>query len=267
VYLQEERWDFIKVQSSVAAEMKVRGQTKSAQEAKNRTRVLIVNSHPITRTGLAHMINDQPDLVLCDEAGNAAKVLDALNTNKPDLVLSELTLPDKSALELIKDIKAMRPELPVLVISMHDESLYAERVLRAGARGYIMKDASGEELMHAIRSVLNGEIYVTKKISSHVLETFSGGTTASSVRSSIEQLSDREFEVFELIGLGLSACKIAQRLSLSAKTVDAHRAKIKRKLHIKSASELISFAARWLTSRGGGSRGVSSEAASQTTEI
>jgi DNA-binding NarL/FixJ family response regulator len=244
----------MKVQSSVAAEMGVRGQTKSAREARTRTRVLIVNSHPITRLGLVDLINDQPDLVVCDEGGNAGEALDALNTNKPNLVLSEVALPDKSGLELIKDIKAMRPELPVLVVSMHDESLYAERVLRAGARGYIMKDATGGELMHAIRQVLSGKIYVSKKISSHVLETFSGTATASSVRSSIERLSDREFEVFELIGLGLSASKIARRLNLSAKTVDAHRAKIKEKLHINSASELISFAARWLTSRGERSR-------------
>ena len=245
----------MKVQSCDPAEMKVQLQTKSAQEGRTRTRVLIVNGHPITRLGLTELINDQPDLVVCDEAGNAAKALNALNTNKPNLVLSEVALPDKSGLELIKDIKAMRPGLPVLVISVHDESLYAERVLHAGARGYIMKDATGEELMHAIRHVLSGKVYVSEKISSHLLETYSAGTTTPLVSSSIAQLSDRESEVFELIGQGLSARKLAKRLNLSVKTVDAHRAKIKEKLHIKSASELISFAARWLTSRGGEERG------------
>jgi len=255
----------MKPQSSVATEMKVRGQTESAQDARNRTRVLIVNGHPITRLGLAHLINDQPDLVVCDEAGDAAEALEALNRNRPKLLLSEIALLDKSGLELIKDIKAMRPGLPVLVISAHDESLYAERALQAGARGYIMKDATGKELMHAIRTVLNGKVYLSKAISSHALEASSGGTATSSKRSWIEQLSDREFEVFELIGLGLSVNKIAGRLSLSAKTVDAHRAKIKKKLHIKSASELVSFAARWLTSSGGGSRGPFSRANDETS--
>jgi DNA-binding NarL/FixJ family response regulator len=213
--------------------------------------VLIVNSHPITRMGLAQLINDQPDLVVCDEAGDAASALKTVKKNGLNLVLSEIGLPDKSGLELIKEIKAMRPGLPVLVISMHDESLYAERALHAGARGYIMKDATGEQLMDAIRQVLSGKMYVSKKISSRVVEAFSGGSSASSARLSVEQLSDREFQVFELIGLGLSTSKIARRLSLSAKTVNAHRAQIKKKLHIKTASELISFAARWLTSRGG----------------
>jgi len=148
----------------------------------------------------------------------------------------------------------MHPGLPVLVFSMHDESLYAERALQAGARGYIMKDATGEELMHAIRQVLSGKVYVSKKMSSRVLEAFSGRGSASSARLSIGQLSDREFQVFELLGLGLSTSKIARKLSLSAKTVNAHRVQIKKKLHIKSASELISFAGRWLTSRGGEER-------------
>jgi DNA-binding NarL/FixJ family response regulator len=247
----------MKAKSSVAAEMKE--QIKSPQGPGNQTQVLIVNGHPITRMGLAHLINAQPDLVVCDEAGNAAHALEALNRNRPDLVLSELALPDKSGLELISDIKAMRSELPVLVVSMHDESLYAERALQAGARGYIMKDATGEQLMHAIRQVLSGKIYVSKKISSHLLKAPSDGSSTSSARSSVEQLSDREFEVFKLIGLGLSTSEIARRLSLSAKTVDAHRAKIKEKLYIKSASELISFAARWLISRGAGAEGPSSQ--------
>jgi DNA-binding NarL/FixJ family response regulator len=200
--------------------------------------------------GLAQLINDQPDLVVCDEAGDAASALETLKENGANLVLSEIALPDKSGLELIRDIKAMRPGLPVLVISMHDESLYAERALHAGARGYIMKDATGEQLMDAIRQVLSGKMYVSKKISSHVVEAFSGGSSASSTRLSVEQLSAREFQVFELIGQGLSTSKIARRLSLSVKTVNAHRVQIKKKLHIKTAPELISFAARWLTSRG-----------------
>ena len=217
---------------------------------RQRTRVLIVDDHPMTRAGLAHVINHQPDLVVCGEAENAAEALDALNTSAPDLVLVDITLPGKSGLELIKDVKAIHPGLPILVISMHDESLYAERVLRAGARGYITKHEGGEKLMQAIRHVLSGQIYVSEKMSAHILEIFSN-RQALPVRSSIAQLSDREFEVFELLGEGLSGHEIAGRLHLSAKTVDAHRANIKSKLIIKTTSELISFAARWMEHRTG----------------
>ena len=221
---------------------------KTTKRATKRTRVLIVDDHPMTRAGLVHLIDHQPDLAICGEAENAAKALSAVAASEPDLVLADITLPGKSGLELIKDIKAMRPGLPVLVISMHDESLYADRVLRAGARGYITKHEGGEKLMQAIRRVLSGKIYVSETMSTHILEIFSGGQAAAE-RSSIAQLSDREFEVFELIGEGLSGHKIAARLHLSAKTVDAHRANIKEKLDIKTTSELISFAARWMAYR------------------
>jgi DNA-binding NarL/FixJ family response regulator len=219
-----------------------------ANPAANRTRVLIVDDHPMTRAGLVHVINHQPDLVVCCEAENAAEALDAVDACRPDLVLADITLPGKSGLELIKDIKAIRPELPILVISMHDESLYAERVLRAGARGYITKQEGGEKLMQAVRHVLSGQIYVSEKMSAHILERFSGGQAAP-VCSLVAQLSDREFGVFELLGQGLSAHEIAARLHISTKTVDAHRANIKAKLAIKTTSELISYAARWIEHR------------------
>jgi DNA-binding NarL/FixJ family response regulator len=219
-----------------------------ANPTTNRMRVLIVDDHPMTRAGLVHVINHEPDLVVCAEAENAANALDAVYAFEPDLVLADITLPGKSGLELVKDIKAIRPGLPILVISMHDESLYAERVLRAGARGYITKHEGGKKLMQAIRHVLSGQIYVSEKMSAQILETFSGGHAAS-VRSLIAQLSDREFEVFELLGEGLSARAIAERLHLSTKTVDVHRANIKAKLVIKTASELISYAARWIEHR------------------
>jgi DNA-binding NarL/FixJ family response regulator len=219
-----------------------------ANPATNRTRVLIVDDHPMTRAGLVHVINHQPDLVICGEAENAAEALDAVGARRPDLVLADITLPGKSGLELIKDIKAIRPELPILVISMHDESLYAERVLRAGARGYITKQEGGEKLLQAVRHVLSGQIYVSEKMSAHILERFSGGQAAP-VCSLVAQLSDREFGVFELLGKGLSAHQIAARLHISTKTVDAHRANIKAKLVIKTTSELISYAARWIEHR------------------
>ena len=211
----------------------------------NRKRVLIVDDHPITRSGLVQLINSQPDLEVCGEAGNAANALSALDACDPDLAIVDITLPDKNGLELIKDIRALRPGLPILVISMHEESLYAERVLRAGARGYVMKREGGEKLMQAIRQVAKGKISLSERMSGQILELFSGREPRRQ-RSRIEQLSDREFEVFELIGAGLSAREIAAKLHLSAKTVQAHRANIMRKLQVKSVSKLVSYSARWM---------------------
>ena len=209
-----------------------------------KTRILIVDDHPMTRAGLVHLINHQPEMVVDGEAEDAAQALDLVASKRPDLMLIDITLPGKSGLELIKDVKAMFPDLPMLVLSMHDESLYADRVLRAGARGYITKHEGGDKLMGAIRHVLNGRIYVSESMSAHILEIFSGGQ-AGIDRSSIQKLSDREFEVFEALGEGLSSHQIAKKLHLSAKTVDAHRANIKTKLKINTAAELISFSARW----------------------
>jgi len=223
--------------------MKRKKQTPPAQK-----RILLVDDHPMTRNGIAEWIRREPDFTVCAEAESAEQALDAVSKSKPDLVLTDITLPGKSGVEFIKDLHAMRPELPVLVVSMHDESLYAERVLRVGARGYIMKHEGGDKLMEAIRRVVSGQIYVSEKMSARILEVFSGRRPTP--RSSIEQLSDREFEVFQLIGQGLSTHEVANRLHLSAKTVDAHRASIKDKLEIKSMSELISYAARWLAQEG-----------------
>jgi DNA-binding NarL/FixJ family response regulator len=193
---------------------------------------------------LVHLINHQPEMVVDGEAEDAGQALDLLASKRPDLMLIDITLPGKSGLELIKDVKAMHPDLPMLVLSMHDESLYADRVLRAGARGYISKHEGGDKLMGAIRHVLSGRIYVSESMSAHILEIFSGGQTGID-RSSIQKLSDREFEVFEALGEGLSSHEIAKKLHLSAKTVDAHRANIKTKLKINTTAELISFSARW----------------------
>ncbi len=214
-----------------------------------KTRILIVDDHPMTRSGLAYLINHQTDMLICCEAENAAGALEGVTRTKPDLVLTDFALPDRNGLELIKDIKALQPRLPVLVISMHEETLYAERVLRAGARGYITKEEGGEKLMQAIRHVLRGAIYVSDTMSARILEIFSGGQTRKE-RSPVEELSDREFEIFELLGDGLSTQQIAAKLHLSMKTVDAHRANIKEKLKLRTTSELISFAARWTASTG-----------------
>ena len=158
-------------------------------------------------------------------------------------------MPDKNGLELIKDIRSLRPELPILVVSMHDEMIYAERVLRAGGRGYIMKQEGGEKFIRAIRQVLAGQIFVSDKMSSRILEIFSGGNKKSE-NSPVARLSDREFEVFQLIGHGKGTREIAAQLNLSVKTVEVHRANIKEKLNLKTATELVRYAVRWADSEG-----------------
>jgi DNA-binding NarL/FixJ family response regulator len=216
--------------------------------ASRRTQILIVDDHPMMRQGLAQLIGLEPDLAVCGEAENAGGALDAIGTLKPDLVLADISLPGKNGLELIKDFQTIQPGLPVLVISMHDESLYAERVLRAGGRGYIMKQEGGKKLMQAIRQVLDGKIYVSDKMSANILEIFSG-RRAGTESSPLEKLTDREFEIFQLIGQGQGTREIAEKLHLSVKTVDAHRANIKTKLKLNSATELVRFAVRWAESR------------------
>lgn len=214
-----------------------------------KTRILVVDDHPMMRQGLAALINNEPDLVICCEAENAAEAMEAIAEKKPDMVLADITLPDKSGLELIKDIQALHPGMRVLVISMHDESLYAERVLRAGGRGYIMKQEGGKRLMEGIRQVLAGQIYVSEKMSRRILEIFSGQNVGSSGSSPVEKLTDREFEVFEHIGAGKSTRDIAEKLHLSVKTVEVHRLHIKDKLALRTAPELIRYAVRWVESR------------------
>jgi len=212
--------------------------------AKLRKRILIVDDHPMMRQGLAQLINSEPDLTVCCEADTARQAFDAIARGQPDLALVDISLPDKSGLELIKDLRAIHPDLRVLVVSMHDESLYAERVLRAGGRGYVMKQEGGKKLMEAIRHVLSGQIYVSEKMSARILEIFSGGRRDSS-GSPIGQLTDREFEVFQRIGQGKGTREIAEHLHLSVKTVEVYRAKIKEKLGIKNATDLVRFAVRW----------------------
>ncbi len=211
-------------------------------------RVLIVDDHPMMRQGLAQLINGEPDLVVCCEADTATQAVDLIVQNKPDLVLADISLPDKNGLELIKDVHVRDPEILILVVSMHDESLYAERVLRAGARGYVMKQEGGKKLMQAIRVVLSGQIYVSEKMSAKILEIFSGRRSKGG--SPIERLSDREFEVFQLIGEGKGTRDIAGHLHLSVKTVEVHRANIKEKLNLRSATDLVHYAVRWMEAQG-----------------
>ncbi|MBL9167035.1 MAG: response regulator transcription factor [Verrucomicrobiales bacterium] len=216
---------------------------------KARHRILILDDHPIMRQGLAQLLAHEPDLQVCGEANEAREALANIPKTLPDLLLADLSLPDRSGLELIKDLQLQFPELKVLVLSMHDESLYAERVLRAGGRGYVMKQEGGRKLLEAIRKVLDGHIYVSEKIAGKILEIFAGRRQQAAT-SPVELLTDRELEVFQLIGQGLSTQAIASRLSVSVKTVEVHRVNIKSKLQLATLPELVHQAVRWVESKG-----------------
>lgn len=205
-----------------------------------RKSLVIVDDHPTTREGLRAVINREPDLAVCGEAENARQAMEAIEKLAPDLVLLDISMPGKSGLELVKDIKALHPHLAVLAVSMHEETLYAERMLRAGAGGYITKQQPPEELVKAIRQVLDNHVYLSPQASERLLQRFSGQPQAN--RSPLELLTDREFEVFQLIGQGKTPKEIARHLHLSAKTVAVHNANIRQKLNLKSTSQLIRFA-------------------------
>jgi DNA-binding NarL/FixJ family response regulator len=216
--------------------------------AQARARILIVDDHPMMREGLAQLIAHQPDMTVCGESGDAGDALEKVRLLKPSLVLADITLPGRNGLELIKDIQALDAGICVLVISMHDESFYAERVLRAGGRGYVMKQEGGKKIMEAIRQVAAGRIAVSEKMSARILEVFSGRRSGDS-KSAVENLTDREFEVFQLIGQGMGTKDLAAQLHVSPKTIEVHRANIKAKLEVASMAELIRYAVRWVESQ------------------
>ena len=207
-------------------------------------RVFLVDDHPMMRDGMCRLIDSEPGLMCCGGAQSAEEAISGIPRCRPDLVITDITLPQRSGLDLIKDLAAMEPDLPVFVYSMHDEAFYAERALRAGARGYLMKEAGSEKMLAAIRQVLAGEISVSPKISAKILTLFSSPKARGS-QSPIEKLTDREFDVFKLIGEGKSTKEIAQQLHLSHKTVAVHRGHIKEKLELTSSAELVHQAIRW----------------------
>ena len=217
-------------------------------EKRPRTRILLVDDHPFMRAGLAQLINRQPDMEVGGEAGNPGEASRELARSRTDLVLTGIVMSGRSGIEFIKDLQAQYPELPIMVISMHDELMYAERVLRAGARGYIMKEAGGENLLAALRLVIGGQIYVSPRMATKVLADLSVRRPRGSA-SPIEALTDREFEVFRFIGLGRSTREIADQLHLSPKTVDVHRSHIREKLGLKGSTELVRHAVRWIESQ------------------
>lgn len=197
------------------------------------------------------LIASEPDLEVCGEAESGPEAVAKVEKTCPDLAVVDLSLKDSSGLELIKDLRSLRPDLPVLALSMHDESVYAERVLRAGGRGYIMKQEGGQRVMTAIRQVLSGKVYVSEKMAARILELFSGTRSEAAV-SPVERLSDREFEIFELIGQGKGTREIAGLLRLSVKTVEVHRGHIKDKLGLKDGTALVHHAVRWVESQQSG---------------
>jgi DNA-binding NarL/FixJ family response regulator len=196
------------------------------------------------REGLTQLIGQEDDLAVCGEAFDAAGAVKAIGNLMPDIVIVDVSLKDSSGIELIKDIRVRWPNLPVLVFSVHDESLYAERILRAGARGYVTKAEAAAKLIEGIRRVLDGDVYVSEMISSKMLSRMVGASRDTSAFP-LDTLTDREFEVFELIGKGLQGRQIAETLHLSVKTVAAHREHIKKKLNFASATELLAYAIRW----------------------
>lgn len=211
----------------------------------DRTRVFIVDDHPIVRQGLAQILNQEQDLMVCGEAEEAQHALAAIAELQPDLVLVDLSLKGSSGLDLIRTLRTRQSTLPILVVSMHDESLYVERVLRAGARGYIMKQEATDTMMHAIRRVLQGEIYVSDKMMTKLLGRLLCDTVDTGA-SALERLSNRELEVLRMIGEGHGTRHIAAVLHVSVKTVESHRAHIKEKLQLKDTVELVRYAMQWV---------------------
>jgi len=209
--------------------------------------VLIVDDHPVVRQGLAQLINQEQDLEVRGYAEDAHAAMQAIKDVRPDMVIVDISLKDTSGMDLIKDMKIQFPNLPILTLSMHDESLYAERALRAGARGYIMKHEATERVITAIRRVLAGEIYVSDSMAAKMVSKLATGAAPRSA-SPVESLSDRELEVFRLIGEGHKTREVADKLHLSVKTIETYRAHIKEKLAFRDGNELFRFAVEWVNS-------------------
>ena len=212
------------------------------------SKILIVDDHPVLREGIVHVLEGEDDLTVCGEAGSAEEALSLVGSTKPDLVLTDLGLPGKSGLELIKDLQALDSEIPVLVMSMHDELIYAERVLRAGGRGYVMKEAGSDLIVDAIRSVLDGRAFASQAVANHFLDALSSTPGSRKSNFPLGRLTDRELEVFERIGHGENTKKVAEALNISPRTIDAHRAHIREKLGFEDSTQLALYAVRWVES-------------------
>lgn len=211
-------------------------------------KIIIVDDHPIVRRGLTQLVSHEKDLVVCAQAEDAETAMQQVKEFQPEMVIIDISLEKTSGLELIKEINLQYPDIRTLALSMHDEFLYAERALRSGARGYIMKQAATENVVTAIRKILAGEIYVSDRMSEKMMNKLIGGGPEISA-SVIERLSDRELDVFLLIGGGFSTRQIAEKLELSIKTIETYRAHIKEKLNLADAAELLQYAIQWVNSQ------------------
>lgn len=208
-------------------------------------RIFLVDDHPLVREHLTALLQREPDLQVCGEAGDGPTALELIPRREPDLVILDLSLKRSHGLELLKDLKEMRPKLPVLVLSMHDESLYAERALRAGASGYITKEEASTDVLSAIRKVLAGQVYVSERIAGRMMRKMVG-RPQEVIESPLEVLTDRELEVFQMIGEGLGTRQIAETLRVGIKTVESYRARIKEKLHLADGHQLLQHAIQWV---------------------
>jgi len=217
---------------------------KSNDKSGSKHRVFIVDDHPLVREGLANLINQQPDLVVCGQAEDAAQTLAGIGASRAELALIDISLKTASGLELVKDLKVHYPDVALIVLSMHDEMLYAERAIRAGARGYVMKRETTKEVLTAIRRVLQGDVYVSERVVNLMARRL-GSPRKAAASSPVEQLSDRELEIFRLLGQGRTTSQIASDLHLSLKTVQAYCARAKEKFGVDSLTELLRAAIRW----------------------
>lgn len=210
-----------------------------------KTRIFIVDDHPLLRRGLAELINREPDMVFCGEAEDSPSAIKAISQLKPDLVIVDISLKGYNGIELIKNIKAFDSKIQVLVLSMHDESIYAMRVLKAGAKAYVMKQEVVDKVMEAVRRIRAGKVFVSERVASRMLDqVVVGGDPAPD--SPVDLLSDRELEIVNMIGSGLPTREIAAKLHISIKTVESHRARIKEKLNLQNAIQLVQFCVRWV---------------------
>jgi DNA-binding NarL/FixJ family response regulator len=211
------------------------------------THIVLVDDHPLMREGLAEVLSREPDLQVCGEAEDRVQALSVIKATKPDLVIVDLALKNSHGLELIKDIAALYPKLRTLVVSMHDEFVNAERVLRAGASGYITKQEATTKILQAVRCVLAGEVYLSERAALQIA-TKSAGRSRSGSGLTVDGLTDRELQVFEMIGQGLSTRQIAEKLNLDVSTIETYRARIKDKLNLRDSVELLQYAIRWNSS-------------------
>ena len=211
-------------------------------------RVLIVDDHPIVRQGLRRVIENEADLTVCGEAETARDARIAIKELNPDVVIADISLKQGDGIELVRDVRAHHPHLPILVLSMHDETIYAERMLSAGANGYIMKQAASEQFLVSLRRVLDGGIYVSEAVGNNMIQKFATGASYASANP-IDRLSNRELQILHMIGKGMSTRETAHSLNLSIKTVESHRQRIKRKLNLTTGTQLVQYAVNWFTGR------------------